>query len=241
MPDRPSLPSLVATIGLHSSASTWVYNVARELLIAARGEGAVLALYADRVEDVPNEAARAGKWLVLKSHHGSDALDQWLAAERAVTLLSLRDPRDAALSMVQRFGVPLGRAAQRIADDCRRLVRLAAAGPLLLRYEDRFFDDPAAPARIGSALGLAPDPTAEAAAFARYATEAVRRFGENLAGLPPERLVSFGPTTFDRVTQIHRRHVGDARSGKWRDLPEPARGELSRFFRPFLERFGYEA
>jgi hypothetical protein len=235
------LPSVVATIGLHSSASTWVFNVARELLIAARGEAAVLALYGERVEDLPAEVDRAGRFLVLKSHHGSDGLDQWLTAGRAVLLLSLRDPRDAALSMAQRFGAPLGQAAGWIANDCRRLARLVAAAPLLLRYEDRFFDDPAIPGRVARALGLAPDPAAEAAVFARYATAAVRRFADNLPTLPPERLASFGPTTVDRVTQIHRRHIGDARSGKWRDLAEPERGHLSRFFRPFLDHFGYES
>jgi hypothetical protein len=107
-------PRLIATIGLHGSASTWVFNVVRELLVAALGEQQVLAVYADKMEDVP-------------------------------------DP----------------------------------------------------------------------------------------AGLPPGRVVSAGRIVMDPVTQIHRSHIGDARSGKWRDLPDPQQAELTRFFRPFLARWSY--
>ena len=94
---------IVATIGLHGSASTWMFNVVRELILAARGEGAVLSCYADEPEQLPTEAARTGKALVVKSHHGSAALDAWLEAERAPLFLSIRDPRDAAISMSQRL------------------------------------------------------------------------------------------------------------------------------------------
>ena len=46
----------------------------------------------------------------------------------------------AAISMTQRFNVPLNDAVRWLDNDCNRLVRLAAQGHLLLRYEDRFFD-----------------------------------------------------------------------------------------------------
>jgi hypothetical protein len=230
---------MVATIGLHGSASTWVFNVARELLAAARGDAGVLAVYGDRIEDLPTEADRPGRCVVLKSHHGSTELDAALAAAHARLLLSVRDPRDAAVSMARRFRSPLDQAAQWIANDCRRMAGLVAGGHMLLRYEDRFFDDPAAPARIARALGIDTSPAACAVIFARYSTEAVRRFATHLDALPPERLVSFGPTTMDKVTQIHRTHVGDALSGKWRDLPAPARNGLTRFLAPFLGPLGY--
>lgn len=234
MPGEDAL--VVATIGLHGSASTWVFNVVRELMIAGLGEGRVLAVYADKTEDLPDFAGRA---LVLKSHHGSAGLDAWLAVARPVIFLSIRDPRDAALSMAQRFNAPLAQTVHWIAADCARMERLAAQGHLLLRYENRFFDDAAAPERLASVLGLHPAPAVSTAIFARYATEAVRAFSRTVADLPPGRVVAFGPTVMDSVTQIHRCHIGDGRSGKWRDLPEPARADLTRFFRPFLVRWGY--
>jgi hypothetical protein len=232
-------PSLIATIGLHASASTWVFNVVRELMIAAMGEQRVVAVYTDKIADIPDAAVLAGRTLVLKSHHGSAELDAWLEAARPMIFLSMRDPRDAAISMAQRFNAPLNQTVYWLAEDCNRLLRLAAQGHALLRYEDRFFEDKALPGRLARALGLNPGPAVTAAIFARYSTEAVRCFMHNFANLPPGRVVSSGRIVMDAVTQIHRTHVGDARSGKWRDLPGPVQNELTRFFRPFLDRFGY--
>jgi len=41
------------------------------------------------------------------------------------------------------------------------------------------------------------------------------------------------------VSHIHEPHIGDGRSGKWRDLPAPEQAELTRIFAPFLDRFRY--
>jgi len=232
-------PRLVATIGLHASASTWVFNVVRELMIASLGDAPVLTLYADELGQVPDEAARAGLHLVIKSHHGSAGLDAWLAAEQARIFVSVRDPRDACMSMSQRFNAPLNHSVRWIANDCNRLLRLARQGYLLLRYEDRFFEDPSAAERLACALGLHVAPAVIAAIFARYSTEAVRRFAQRLADLPPERLTPVASVMMDRVTQILGPHIGDARSGKWRGLPGPLQSELTRQFSPFLDRFGY--
>src|ERR1700683_4131907 len=126
---------------MHGSASTWIFNVVRELLIADKGDEQVLTFYADELGQVPDEAARAGRHLVIKSHHGSAGLDSWLAAAHAPIILSVRDPRDACISMSQRFKAPLNHSVRWIANDCNRLLRLAPQGHLLLRYEDRFFED----------------------------------------------------------------------------------------------------
>jgi len=232
-------PRLIATIGLHGSASTWVYNVVRELAIAAMGEDRILAVYADEQANVPDAAACSGRCLVIKSHHGSVALDAWLKAERAAIFLSVRDPRDACISMTQRFKAPLNQTVAWIANDCNRLLRLAAEGYPLLRYEDRFFDDKQSVERLAKAIGLHPEPSVIDTIFARYRTEAVRSFARSLADLPPERIVMVGTHKMDRVTQILGPHIGDGGSGKWYDLPIQAQTELTRVFAPFLDRFGY--
>lgn len=231
-------PALVATIGLHGSASTWVFNVARELLAATVGAQQVQGVFAATPTDLPERPARH---LVVKSHDGSDALEAWLRSERAVILLSLRDPRDAALSMAERFGTPLMEAAAGIAVDCARIERLAGEAAMVLRYEDRFFEAPAAVAAIASALGCPPDAARDADIFARYATEAVRQFIAGIRDLPPARRLEARWTTMDRETLIHRTHIGDARSGKWRDLPPPLQAALGACFGDVLKRLGYPA
>ncbi len=232
-------PCLVATIGLHGSASTWVFNVIRELVTAAVGEAQVLTLYADEIGQVPAEAARGGRHMVIKSHHGSQGLDAWLGGEQARIFLSVRDPRDACISMSQRFSAPLDHTVRWLANDCNRMMRLAPMGHALLRYEDRFFDNRAAAEQLARALGLCVAPATIEVIFNRYRTAAVRGFAQRLGELPPERLTMVQTFTMDRVTQILDCHIGDASSGKWRALPDPVRAELTRVFAPFLDRFGY--
>jgi hypothetical protein len=233
-------PPLIATIGMHASASTWVFNVVRELMIAAARDDRVLTLYADKLDQLPDEPTRAGRHLVIKSHHGSVELDAWLAAEQALVFLSVRDPRDACISMTQRFKAPLDHTVAWIMNDCNRLMRLAPLGHPLLRYEDRFFEDTSAVGRIAQAIGLNPSQDVTGAIFARYKTEEVRTFARKLAELPPEQLTMVGAFRMDRVTQILAPHIGDGTSGKWYDLPARSQAELTRLFGPFLDRFGYE-
>jgi hypothetical protein len=230
---------VAATVGLHGSASTWVFNVVRELIIAATGEARVVSCYADEENDLPVEAERTGRFLVVKSHHGSLELDAWLAAEQATMFLSVRDPRDACISMAQRFRVPLERTVRWIANDCNRVMRLSPAGHTLLRYEDRFFDDPGSVARLAEVLDLRPSRAERELIFSRYRTEAVQSFAQQLTDLPPDRLTLVGRFAMDRVTQILGPHIGDGRSGKWQGLPEQPRQQLTKLFGPFLERFGY--
>lgn len=226
---------------MHGSASTWIFNAAREMLNAVAGETAVLPCFADKMAHLPPEAARAGKTLVIKSHEGSAALDEWLHAQGALLLLSVRDPRDATLSLMQRFGMGLQPAAHAIMRDGLRLQHRAAGGAPLWRYEDGFFKRPDTLDEIAARLGLPLPATLRTEIFTRYGTEAVREFARHVASLPPERITMVGPFAMDRVTQILTPHVGDGASGKWRALPPPLPAQLSGFFAPLLSPFGYAA
>jgi hypothetical protein len=234
-----AVPGLVATIGLHGSASTWVFNVARELMIDAAGEYRVVSCYADEPAHLPAETARIAKCLVIKSHPGSVALDAWLKAKRARTFLSVRDPRDACISMSQRFRVPLNRTVTWLAQDCAQMLRLADEGYALLRYEEGFFDDPASVGVIASGLGLAVAPALADTIFQRYQTDAVRAYAKRLGKLSPERITMVGGFMMDRVTQILGPHIGDGIIGKWWDLSPKTQVELTHEFGPFLDRFNY--
>ena len=218
---------VVATIGLHGSASTWVFNVVRELMIASFGENRISAVYTEELGELPS-LSQAGQYVLVKSHSGAADL-AWLQAVESEIVLSVRDPRDAAISMSQRFNAQLERAARWLARDCRRMMELGDRYPLL-RYEDRFFEDRATVAQLAASLGLEISPAVIETIFATYATAAMRSRATELADRG---------TAFDQVTQIHRGHIGDTRSGKWRDLPEPVRIKLTQWFDPFLKRFGY--
>jgi hypothetical protein len=220
---------LVATVGLHASASTWVFNIVRELMMAAFGTQDVFSLYTEEPGELPERLARANQRIVLKSHHGSADLDAWLESVPAAMFLSVRDPRDASVSMSHRFNAPLKVAAGWLMNDCLRVVPLCARYPVL-KYEERFFEHRATVDQIAKALDLELNSTATESIFDRYATGAVRSLAQRLTD---------GASEMDEVTQIHRGHIGDTRSGKWRELPGDIPHELTRLFAPFLEPLGY--
>lgn len=234
----PSQPRLIVTAGLHRSASTWVFNVIRELMVDGIGEERVLALYADQAAAVPADSD--DRHVLLKSHSGGPGWTDLIAQREAPVLLSIRDPRDAAISLTQSFNVPFHQSVQALAADCRLALQIADTARTVLRYEDRFFDRPETPSVLAASLCLSPSPGACDMIFARYRTESVRAFAATMPHLEEDRLVVGGDMMFDRVTQIHRTHIGDTRSGKWQSLlSKDTVQRLNQIFAPFLERFGY--
>lgn len=230
----------IATIGLHSSASTWVFNVVRELLVASFGEASVQGHYADEMAQLPAEGLPLLRHFVLKSHQGSRELDDWLLGNDFRIVLSIRDPRDAALSMAQRFKAPLAFASGWILADCERIMRLAGLNCQIVRYEDRFFDHFSAVAHLAELLQISVATPDLQSIFDRYRTEQVRAFARTVKDRPSELTAKIDRFVMDKVTHIFAdRHIGDARTGKWRDLPAATQTELTRIFAPFLERFAY--
>jgi hypothetical protein len=232
-------PPVVATIGVHGSASTWMFNIVRELLLGAVGPEKVLVGFAGGLRTVPDDAALRGRHFLLKSHSGPVELDDWLAARQARLILTIRDPRDAALSTAQRFNRPLPDAVRAIVKDNVRIIRLAADGHPLFRYEERFFERPDTIAAVAATLGLTPDRADVDRIFASYTRDAVLALAAAL--VDPEAESPGGQTAdvVDPVTYIHRTHVGDGSDGKWRSLPGTEQAELNRLLRPIVDHFGY--
>ena len=114
-------PRPVLCVGLKSSASTWVFNVVVEILRASRGDisqmsrtvspgaafepGGVMSFYSDAIEAFPEGAEHAG-YLVIKTHKPARSLRYLAGAGGAKVLISVREPRDAVASLMQRFDLP---------------------------------------------------------------------------------------------------------------------------------------
>ena len=205
-------------------------------MISAHGEASVTRLYADRMSELPDSPA---PHMLVKSHHGSAELDAWLRARRATLILSIRDPRDAALSMAQRFEAPLQHTAMWIRNDGDRLLKLLPENGLLLKYEDRFFENPASIDRIAQCLDLPADRDLASDIFDEFRTEAVRDFASRLSRLPGDRIAMVGKFPMDRVTQIFARISATGAAANGASFPRPSRQRMTEFYRPFLERFDY--
>lgn len=235
-------PRLFMTIGLYSSASTWLFNVVRELMIAQHGEDRVWATYSETVQAVLENRRAFGRFLVWKMHYGDTAWDVFADLARPTVLLSVRDPRDAIFSLTTRFkGTRFDVAANAITRCCRRAMQCADRGHPVLRYEDGFFEKASTVHAVAAYIGTQVEDTTVASIFARYTPEAVQAFAENLGALPPERLEGDPEVDiYDTLTHIHRGHIGDRRAGKWLDRLNPQQQQdLTAHFAPFLQRFGY--
>jgi hypothetical protein len=234
-------PRVIMTIGLYGSASTWVFNVLRELMIAQHGEARVFALYSDTVAKVIGDRQALGRYVVWKMHFGEPAWEVFAQLAEPTILLTLRDPRDAVLSQVNRFNTSFQQAAKAISMCCNRFMQCAQAGHPILRYEDGFFQNSETIRRIAEYIGVALDNAVIDRIRDRFSTESVHAFAERLPDLPAER-VKGDPTVdlYDEVTQIHRGHIGDGSVGKWRhQLTGEQQMAITDHFAPFLTRFGY--
>jgi hypothetical protein len=232
-------PYRVLTMGLHGSASTWVFNIARELLGASFGDDAVHPCHATKAQDVPAGPDHGERHVVAKTH-GWPTLAAFARDTEAHLIVSVRDPRDAVVSYMQRFGEPFDRSLRGIGQDCNAALACARAGFPVLRYEDRFFDKPATVGGIARYLGVAVTEATAARLFAAYSTDAVRKLSAGIATLPPERLLGSHGLRYDRVSQITHAHIGDGRAGKWREVLDPGQQAIaSLLFRPFLATFRY--
>ena len=233
-------PRVVLTVGVHGSASTWVFNVVRELMGAAFGPDRVAACFAVNPDDITQAERMATQHLVVKTHGWPD-LPAFATDHDAAVIVSVRDPRDAVLSVMQRFGDSLDACVSGVGRDCQCARACSDAGFDVLRYEDGFFNEPAAVRHIHTALGLTVAEAEMDRIFSDYRTDAVRAMAAGVASLPPERRRDLGRHgMLDRVTLITGTHIGDGSIGKWREaFDAEMRAKLTRFFAPFLFRFGY--
>jgi hypothetical protein len=225
--------------GQYGSASTWLYNAAHALLAAAWGEAAVHRQFADSADDLP--ARPDPRALVLKSHAPGASLRWLLARGGGKAVLTLRDPRDAAASLLHRFGFDYPLVARRVAKSGAALPLLLDAGfPLLvLRYEDGFAARRETLDGLAAFLGLSPGAAVLDAVFAALTPDAVRR---DIARLEAAGAFGAAPTahSHDGATHWHPGHVGDGAVGKFaRVLTEGQQGDIIRRTRPYQAAFDY--
>ena len=234
---------VTATIGVYGSASTWVFNVVRELAIAQHGADKVHAIFSDTLQKVLEDPQARDRHLVWKLHRPDKGWPLFAALTRARVILTVRDPRDAMLSMMQRFGSEMDAACAAVLQALRGIAENSASPHFGLRYESRFFDRPETVRDLACYLGLSVAEAEQRRIFETYRTERVRQFGLAIDTLPPERVKPVGDVSrYDVVTQIHHAHIGDQRIGKWRDqFDAEQRRIVNARFAPYLRAFGYES
>ncbi len=230
-------PMRVLAAGMVGSGSTFLFNVAREILATDRGFP-TFATYSDEW----SPAWEGPRHLALKSHWGIRALLPLAESGRLLPVVSVRHPGDCVRSDMERFGFSFDFSLQRVAlslkfaGALRRLPRT-----VMFRYEDRFASSPRTAVALARAFGLRPGEAALAEISRRYDADHVRAYAEGLDRLP--RLMTSADNPRDAwcpETQIHRRHIGKQTVGRWRDLPPAQRAMIDQLCGEEAASFGYD-
>jgi hypothetical protein len=228
---------------MFGSASTWTFNVVQKLAAAMRPDQPIRAgLIYDSLDAGDSDAVS----LVVKTHFTPIA--EQLAAQAEAIIVTIRDPRDAVASSMVHLKMSFPIALAGTIESAALCARLAGhPRTTLLRFEDRFFDQPATIAGLAACF----PGTLAAADFERIVAEtrrpAIDRFiAEMQSG--PGVASTFDPVTgtldvYDPVTQWRSHHAGrQAEIGRWRRDLSPAEVlEVERVMAGWMERFGYGA
>lgn len=231
---------IVVCLGLPRSGSTWLYNVARELLGRRYPEGPIACGFSDDFTAPQSKGPRPVRCFLIKAHNPNARFRALLNSTGVRLLMSIRDPRDAVVSLMQSFRLPFRDAAGAVYSSARALAQTAQCRPgLLLRYEDGFPNHVATVQRIGEALGCTDEAPVlrkihEELSAARV-SERVRELGRRGAFRPAPAFA-----TWDPQTQWHPDHLGDGRVGKFTECLTTAQiRRLEQHFAFFMAQFSY--
>ncbi|MEI9929106.1 MAG: hypothetical protein WDM89_00705 [Rhizomicrobium sp.] len=231
-------PKVILCVGLKSSGSTWLYNTVVKLMREKYRDG-VSAFYADNFVMFPPDTEH-GRVLVIKAHEPSKELVYLARLTRGQIFLTLREPRDAIASLIQRFGHRFESALGEMVRHSTRIAELDTEEEMVAyRYEDGFFDRFETVGEIAAALGIKVGKAAQTRIYHSLTREEVRKTIGSL-----KRTGKFGrrpnADSFDPATHWHPGHVGDGKIGKFAGvLSQTQQKEVLAATQAYRKRFGY--
>jgi hypothetical protein len=229
---------VIICAGMLGSASTWLFNVVRSIEKIACQRTASSEYLDDLTPDVLVRLIHTSGAVVLKSHIPRPSLLAAVHFGRLPVLLTVRDPRDAAASLMMRFGATFASAVEQVEACAAALLRLASIStPLTLKYEDGFFENWRTVCAVASFIGYSLSPQSAQSICAGLSRDNTLEFID--AKIKEGTLDSADPAqSCDSETQWHPRHIGDGRVGKFMDVLSTAQvSQLSEATRSFNTRF----
>jgi hypothetical protein len=225
---------------MRGSASTYVFNVVRILIGSIVGPQNLILGMPLGAPNILNLWEK-NRHALIKAHSLSVDLRALIWFAHAPIIVSLRDPRDAVVSIMQRFNATFSHALKQIEHDCRTICDYMPEANLCLYYEKGYHRDPLMPKILASKIGVVINDTVSASIHKQYDTESMRKFAAAIETLPQKRLKRADTDVFDQITHIHSGHIGDGRTGKWRETLNPSQQvRLQATLRPFMATLGYE-
>jgi hypothetical protein len=228
-----------------------MFNLVREICEAARIEH--LSRYREGVENLPWDEA-AGRLIVSKSHWPWDSYIAFFREYDAKGVVTVRDPRDSVVSLMQRRLEFQEALNQVVHSGWRIVVMERELGLPVFRFEDRFVGSTETFDKISRTLGVKLPETERAAILTKLTPEGVRTAVDTLKSMA-ERLGDAvwehdlkalkGATVTPRVQRLieaqwHRDHIGDGAIGKFRDnLTWEQEREILNRTQEYCKKFDY--
>jgi len=209
--------SVIWCVGVYASASTWAFNLVREMALAARPPGGVTPHFCASAYDT--HRLEAPGLHIVKTHEVSDPATEAALARRAERLLlTVRDPRDAVASMMDYQNHSFEAALAHVEAALRLCVRLAGdARALIYYYESGFHADPATVTQIAEHLGLDVPAAERERIFDRLRRAAVEAYIATLPHKPGVMQERNSGDLLDPETHWHSHHSGrSGEPGRWR-------------------------
>ena len=223
---------IVLCAGQKSSGSTWLYNVAIRVL--KEDKRRVCAFYADNFAMIPKGAEKADV-LVIKTHEPGAELLFLARFARAKVFVTVREPRDAAASLMQRFGHSFASALRDMRVIGAHMVALRK-GAVVMHYEDGFHRSEKTVGDIARHLGVKLSAAARKRIFRALTPDAVKR------AIRKVHASAADPDDFDPRTHWHPGHVGDGRVGKYDAVLTPdQQKQVLAATAAYARAFGYRA
>jgi len=225
--------------GMYASGSTWTYNAARAAGLAAGAR--IEARYAENFRQLGG-MSRPDATYVVKTHDVDERATRVLQRRAMAIFLTIRDPRDAVLSVTRHMGMDFSAALAMVARSALYCGRIAAAPrATLLRYESGFIDDPATFDTLAAAFGRALTPDQRDHLFAQTRREVIEARIAGLAALSSTIAIAETGDVVDLDTQWHAHHANrTGEVGRWRThLNANQVWEVERTLSGWMEAFGY--
>ncbi len=232
---------LVICAGLYSSGSTWMFNLVRQVVRSAWPTLKVASGHFDAF--APRDwmpAVRTGYHIaIIKTHTPCEAI-VGAAFSGAPVVITVRDPRDAVCSLVERFSYDPEDAIEQVISSALHLTRLSQFGAgLTFKFENHFPTSDATLSLVSSFIGADVDDAVARTILSGLTVEAVHAFIAQataqgvLKGECPK-------LEYDPVTQWHPNHVGDRLIGKYKNrLSDAQIRSIQARSEAFMNRFGY--
>ena len=225
--------------GMFASGSTWLYNVALAVAADLEPRRAVRGRFVFSTADsvgLENPGIRH----VVKAHQARGGVAA-VAGRADAILVTVRDPRDAVVSLMQYQNFSFFRALLNVRHAAEACLLLAGdPRAVTLHYELGRVDDPATIDGIARHMGGAITPARREEIFRSTRRPAVEAFIARL-DRQPSTIVDRDGDVYDLASHWHRHHAGrTGEIGRWRRMLYPAQIDgIERALRDWMECFGY--